>query len=209
MFSEDEQFKLSMILKKITSDEMAILQEYFRKTMNPQANSRSSFTSEEDEKLKEMVAKYGESNWNDISRHFPGRTTRQCRERYRHYLNPMIKNGEWTREEDELLLEKYEEFGSKWVQIAKFFNSRTDINVKNRWIVLMRKRANSSSPTSQPQLVEVSSPPKPRKAFFLNQQPPVPSSQPTLYEMKSNPYSDIHSTIFDQSDFIDLSLEIL
>ncbi|OHT13423.1 hypothetical protein TRFO_16403 [Tritrichomonas foetus] len=94
---------------------------------------RQMFTTEEDNRLVELVKEHGDKNWRVISKHMPNRTTRQCRERYRNYLSPKVTNGPWTAEEDLLLEQKYIEYGPKWATIAQFFKSRSDVNIKNRW----------------------------------------------------------------------------
>ena len=97
---------------------------------------RQLFSYEEDEQLKRLVEKFGDKDWKFIAKRMPGRSTRQCRERYKNYLSPEIKNGPWTKEEDDLLKEKYSEYGPRWSVISKFFKSRSDVNVKNRWSAL-------------------------------------------------------------------------
>ena len=42
-------------------------------------------------------------------------------------------NGPWTREEDQLLMRLYQQYGPKWAQFTKFFKGRSDYNIKNRW----------------------------------------------------------------------------
>ena len=46
----------------------------------------------EDAKLKELVKIFGE-DWPSISKQFPNRTRKQCRERWHLQLNPAIKKG--------------------------------------------------------------------------------------------------------------------
>ena len=96
------------------------------------ATQRVKFSPEEDEKLKSLFKKFG-SNWKIISIHMGSRTPRQCRTRYQNYLAPGYFNGEWTKEEDELLLEKFKLFGSQWKEIKKYFPARTANALKNRW----------------------------------------------------------------------------
>ncbi|EAY22700.1 Myb-like DNA-binding domain containing protein [Trichomonas vaginalis G3] len=103
------------------------------KDTNKKQISRHKFSSYEDELLKQAYAKLGPNDWNAIAEEVPGRTARQCRDRWKKYLSG-VENGPWTEEEDALLLEKYNELGPKWAQIAQFFKSRTDNNVKNRWV---------------------------------------------------------------------------
>lgn len=99
---------------------------------------RSKFTADEDNILRMLVMKFGE-DWDEIAHHLPGRNRRQCRERYIFYLSPTINHDSWSDEEDQLILKLQAEWGSKWVKISKFFPARTEINVKNRWMVLNRR----------------------------------------------------------------------
>ncbi len=96
------------------------------------------FTPEEDDQLMRLFCIYGKyrNKWNLIAREIPGRTAKQCRERWHHYLNPNLNEGSWTPEEDVLLLEKYQKLGPKWSKIARFFQRRSPRNVQNRYHVL-------------------------------------------------------------------------
>lgn len=96
------------------------------------SHPRRQFTKEEDAVLTRLVAQYP-GDWYEIANQMPDRNVRQCRERWKKYLDPNLKNDSWTDEEDSLLLQKYDEFGTKWKEIAKFFPDKTDIGVKNRY----------------------------------------------------------------------------
>jgi hypothetical protein len=97
---------------------------------------KHKFTAEEDDRLTQIVARCGESNWKGIALLLGGRTCRQCRERWKNYLDPNLRKDAWTAQEDERLLAQYQELGSQWSLIAKHFPSRTDVACKNRWVVL-------------------------------------------------------------------------
>ena len=115
-------------------------------------NTHRKFTQAEDQLLVTYVRKYGEKNWKTIAKMMDGRTPRQCRERFKYYLStPLMNVSNWSQEEDALLLQKYQEMGSKWSQIALFFPGRTDINIKNRFNRIMRtyKRNNIALPLRQ------------------------------------------------------------
>lgn len=99
---------------------------------------KSKFTPEEDEKLRSIVNEIGEKDWVAVSSKMGSRNTRQCKERWFNYLSPNVKTLPWTPEEDEQLKELHKEYGSKWVKISHFFPSRTDTNIKSRWMVLQR-----------------------------------------------------------------------
>lgn len=103
-------------------------------------NFKHAFSPQEDEMLRRLVSIYGDKEWKLVAQKMPNRTTRQCRERYKSYLAPDIKNGPWTPEEDELLKQKYNEYGSKWSKIQSFFISRSDVNIKNRWTIISGKK---------------------------------------------------------------------
>lgn len=99
---------------------------------------RAHFTAEEDERLKMLVAKYGEDKWSQISKEMNGRSTRQCRERWNNNLSPSIIKAKWTKEDDALLFKVISEIGLKWKVIEKFFPGRTSTNIKNRYNCLKR-----------------------------------------------------------------------
>ena len=94
---------------------------------------KRKFTPEEDSKICELVNKYGARNWELIAREIPGRNSRQCRDRYQNYLIPGFFNGQWTKEEDELLYKKINQMGHQWTKMMKFFPGRTANCIKNRW----------------------------------------------------------------------------
>lgn len=91
------------------------------------------FSDEEDDMIKKIVFAFGPKNWRLIASLIPGRTSRQCRDRYANYLAPGFIHSNWSNEEDCLLAEKYSLFGPKWTQIQKFFPYRTANDIKNRY----------------------------------------------------------------------------
>ena len=100
---------------------------------NIQYNQRRKFTPEEDNKLKKIISIYGAKKWDKVALMMPGRTGRQCRDRFHNYLSPSLVNGPWTKEEDKILEQKVLEYGQHWNKISKFFKGRSDNNIKNRW----------------------------------------------------------------------------
>lgn len=102
-------------------------------------STRQKFTAEEDARLIELVRIHGNKAWKKIASIMKTRTTRQCRERYINYLSPSVTNGPWSAEEDQLLIEKVQEMGPKWSKIVKFFTSRSDVNIKNRYALFVSK----------------------------------------------------------------------
>lgn len=94
---------------------------------------KRKFTKDEDTKICQLVNQHGAKNWDQIAQKIPGRTGRQCRDRYRNYLVPGFFNGQWTQEEDELLYEKFNQMGRQWSKMKKFFPGRSANSLRNRW----------------------------------------------------------------------------
>jgi hypothetical protein len=101
--------------------------------------TRRKFSPEEDELLRRIIAQHGASDWNLIAQHVQTRTARQCRDRWRNYVSPEVVNGNWTPEENQLLISKVNEIGPKWATIARSFPRRTDIGLKNHFIAITGK----------------------------------------------------------------------
>jgi hypothetical protein len=101
--------------------------------------TKSRFSPLEDSQLKIFIEKYGTKDWNFISSLMSNRNSRQCKERWEKFLSLQVDQSPWTKEEDDLLIQKRNEFGPHWVKISLFFPKRTDVSVKNRWNFLQKK----------------------------------------------------------------------
>jgi hypothetical protein len=69
----------------------------------------------------------------------PGRTSKQCRERWNNYLDPTLVHTAFTEEEDKLILSLHQEYGSKWAMISRQLSGRTENSVKLRFHTLQKK----------------------------------------------------------------------
>jgi len=100
---------------------------------------REKFSKEEDEQLMELVDQMGDNKWIEISRILKTRSARQCRDRWKNYLDPNLTHQEWSQDDDSLLMKKYELYGPSWKKISKAFPTRSVSGVRNRVLKLSRK----------------------------------------------------------------------
>jgi len=102
---------------------------------------KGQWSAQEDAMLVTLVSE-SFKNWGQLAAHMPGRTSKQCRERWCHHLDPSIKKGEYTSDEDKTILDMQAKNGNKWAQIAQMLPGRTENAVKIRWKALDRSRKN-------------------------------------------------------------------
>ena len=102
---------------------------------------RGQWSIYEDKLLKEWVQKIGPKKWELCGKFICGRSGKQCREHWSNCLNPELIKGEWTTEEDFLIMYFYEKCKGSWTKIIHLFKGRTENSIKNRFFSQLRKIA--------------------------------------------------------------------
>ncbi|KAK8865517.1 Myb- protein A [Tritrichomonas musculus] len=103
------------------------------------SSSRVQWTSEENEKIINHVKRFGPKKWKEIAAEIKTKNAQQCRDHYNDVLDPNIKNAIWTKEEEKILLLKYEQLGPHWSKIKAFLPGRTTGMIKNYVNILLNK----------------------------------------------------------------------
>ncbi|XP_057531230.1 transcription factor MYB14-like [Amaranthus tricolor] len=118
---------------------------------------KGPWTPEEDQVLINFIHLYGHSNWRALPKQAGLlRCGKSCRLRWINYLKPDIKRGNFSREEEDTIIQLHEMMGNRWSAIAARLPGRTDNEIKNVWHTHLKKRLNQNQPK------------KPRKTRGIN-----------------------------------------
>ncbi|CAN8276724.1 unnamed protein product [Cochlearia groenlandica] len=103
--------------------------------------NKGAWTKEEDERLISYIKSHGEGCWRSLPK-AAGllRCGKSCRLRWINYLRPDLKRGNFTEEEDELIIKLHSLLGNKWSLIAARLPGRTDNEIKNYWNTHIRRK---------------------------------------------------------------------
>jgi hypothetical protein len=84
--------------------------------------------------LKELVETIGCKSWKKVSEKLVSRSPVQCLHRWTKILQPGLKKGPWTQEEDNRLIQWTKREGPcKWSMCAEFITGRSGKQCRERW----------------------------------------------------------------------------
>ncbi|MBA0798597.1 hypothetical protein Gohar_009177 [Gossypium harknessii] len=106
-----------------------------------QDTNKGAWSKQEDEKLINYIRIHGEGCWRTLPQ-AAGllRCGKSCRLRWINYLRPDLKRGNFTEDEEDLIIKLHALLGNRWSLIAGRLPGRTDNEVKNYWNSHLRRK---------------------------------------------------------------------
>ncbi|XP_047339471.1 transcription factor MYB20-like [Impatiens glandulifera] len=102
---------------------------------------KGPWSEEEDAILVNYIEKNGHASWRALPKHAGlNRCGKSCRLRWNNYLRPDIKRGNFSDEEEQLIIKLHSLLGNKWSRIATHLPGRTDNEIKNYWNTHLGKK---------------------------------------------------------------------
>nr|XP_043606425.1 transcription factor MYB10-like [Erigeron canadensis] len=110
---------------------------------------RGAWSEDEDNKLRSYIAIYGHSNWRELPK-LAGlsRCGKSCRLRWMNYLRPNVKHGNFTKEEEDIIVALHNKYGNKWSTMASRLPGRSDNEIKNYWHTHLKNRVQKDQKTT-------------------------------------------------------------
>lgn len=99
-----------------------------------------SWSKEDDTRLTEIMKKYkNPRDWEPIAKeHGMGKTAKDCHERWIRYLKPGVRKGQWTDQEDAIVIDAVQNSSeqpfTRWSDLAQRLPGRVGKQIRDRWV---------------------------------------------------------------------------
>ncbi len=113
-----------------------------------EAEETTEWKKEHDTYLRSIVSMYGVSDWNIVADCMtskfgqPGKTAKQCKDRWRSCLDTNCSKQTWSDRERYLLLVAHQKYKNRWSDVALMLKKHSSNMIKNRFYTLFRKVRN-------------------------------------------------------------------
>jgi hypothetical protein len=196
-FNNKGSFSMPTVNPKSNTGPSEVIDSYPRKSriQNPWANVEDMILSEAVRNSSHPLL------WNKIAACLPGRSGKQCRERWSEHLDPTFDRSPFSMEEDAIILQGQRQLGNKWKDISSFFGEklRTPSSVKVRWHFLDRQIKKYGATSD-------GLPNYPHISYSFSKSVPSAPTHPNSYgvggrteNMKQQPYQEQQSQTQSQS----------
>ncbi|KAL6637652.1 hypothetical protein ACP70R_025224 [Stipagrostis hirtigluma subsp. patula] len=92
-----------------------------------------AWTPDEDARLGRLAREHGFRRWRRVAARMPGRSSGQCRDRWRHHLARDVYHRPFTAREDNELWRLYLRHAGRWRDISRAVHCRTSRVLRRRW----------------------------------------------------------------------------
>lgn len=134
---------------------------------------KGPWTPEEDILLVSYIQENGPGNWRAVPTNTGLlRCSKSCRLRWTNYLRPGIKRGNFTDQEEKMIIHLQALLGNRWAAIASYLPQRTDNDIKNYWNTHLKKKLRKQQSDNQQQIIS-----RPTGGFLFSSSPSSPENQ--------------------------------
>eukprot|EP00535_Pseudo-nitzschia_heimii_P011787 CAMPEP_0197197888 /NCGR_PEP_ID=MMETSP1423-20130617/33089_1 /TAXON_ID=476441 /ORGANISM="Pseudo-nitzschia heimii, Strain UNC1101" /LENGTH=1090 /DNA_ID=CAMNT_0042651715 /DNA_START=72 /DNA_END=3344 /DNA_ORIENTATION=- len=99
-----------------------------------------SWSKDDDRRLTEIMKKYkNPRDWEPIAKeHGMGKSAKDCHERWIRYLKPGVRKGQWTDQEDSIVIDAVQNSSeqpfTRWSDLAQRLPGRVGKQIRDRWV---------------------------------------------------------------------------